>query len=154
MISAIRRWPCSRRCRADRVAAAHHDRRTLPLETARLPAEGAQVGRVLDRAAGQDDGGNALTAQHLQVAQLTVRLAERVAEDDQRSVGRRHLLDAGHDLGEVGIGDVVNDDADHVGGRAAQRLRVRVPHIAEIVHGPLHAGARQLGNGIASVEHA
>jgi hypothetical protein len=142
------------RVRAAGAAPAHHDRRALALEIADLLLESPSIAGVLEGAAGHDDGVDALAAQHLQVPNLTVGVAERVAEHDQRAAGRRHLLDPRHDLSEKRIGDIVNDDADDAGRGPAQSLRVRVADVTEFAHRPPDLGALHLGYGIAAVQHA
>ena len=142
------------RVRVGHLAAAHDHARALAAQPARLLRQLLQVVRIADRAAGQDHRVGALPAQHLDVPELAAGVAQRVAQDDQPLPGRRHLLDAGDDLREVGVGDVVDDDTDQPGRRDAQRLRVGVPDVAELPDRVLDARSRLCGDRIPAVEHA
>ncbi len=137
-----------------RIAAAHDHARTLLLEAQGLAPELAQIGRILDGAASQDQRVDPLAAQHLYILKLVLGVAERVAQDYQPAVRGGHLLDAGHDLREIGVGDVVQDHPHHTGRSAAQRLRMRVANVAQVVDDLLDLEPCDLRHRIAAVEHA
>ena len=120
-----------------------------------LAVEGAgELGVVVARA-GQDDRGGLLGPKQLNVFQLPLGVAVAVADDDQAAVFGGDALQATRDLGEVGVGDVVDDDADGAALRAGQRLRVGIRHVLQFFNGGKHSGPQRLGDGLgAAVDDA
>ena len=67
---------------------------------------------VVEPAAREDHRRHAHRAEQADVLALAVGVALGAAGDDEEARGGRRVLDAPHDLGEVGVGDVVDDHAD------------------------------------------
>ena len=95
---------------------------------------------------GHHDRGHLVGVQEVDVFQLAGGLAERVADDDQAPAGRGDLLQTAGDLGEVRVGDVVDQDADGVAVVAGQHLGVRVRHVAQFGHRRQDPGSELLGH--------
>lgn len=108
-----------------RASAQDHLGPGVP-ELAQLRRDRRRVQRVLDGAARQDDRGGALALKEREVGQLTLRGAAGVAHDPEPfaarpSTGAADLrLDRGRHDPEEGVGDVVHQDADQVGGGGGQ----------------------------------
>ena len=121
------------------------------------PAAGAQVRLQLavQRAGergvvvpgtGEDQRGDLMRPEQLDVLQFAVRVAVAVADDDQPAMRGRDPLQSPGDLGEVRVGHVVHDDADRAALRAGQVLRVRVRYILQLGDCAQYPGPQLLGH--------
>ena len=124
---------CRRRSRARRGRAARDGPRPTPL--ARMPARCRSSSSLSDgvvhAAAGEDHRRRAHRAQQPDVRVLALGVRLRAAGDDQVAARRGAVLHAAHDLGEVRVGDVVDDHADDRDVALEQPARERVGHVVE-----------------------
>ena len=92
----------------------------------------------VEAAARKDDRRGPHRPKQAHIRELTLRDPVRAAGDDQETADRRRVLHAAHDLGEVRVGDVVDDDADdrHVAlvQPAGQRIRDVVERPRRLQH--------------------
>ena len=117
------------------LAGACGERWTTAAPSARIAARWRSIsslrGRVVEAAAGEHDGRRADRAQQPDVRALAVGVALGAARDHEVAGGRRRVLDPAHDLGEVRVGDVVDDDRHHRHVALEQAAGERVRDVVE-----------------------
>jgi len=69
---------------------------------------------VMDAGRRHQNAVHSLLAEKLEVAELTLRVLVGVAEDNGVAGLTGHILDAAHEGGEVGVGDVADQEADRL----------------------------------------
>ena len=84
---------------------------------------------------------------HVHVLGIGVEVA--CAHDGLVAVLKRHLLHAAQEHAGPDVGVVQDDDGDHVGRLAGERLRLRVGHVARLADGALDALAGFLAQLVA-----
>ena len=87
------------------------DRRAVGAHRGEVPVDLLVDRRVVEAAAREHDGRRAHGAQQPDVRALPLGIPLRAAGDDEVAVDRGRVLHAAHDLGEVRVGDVVDDHA-------------------------------------------
>ena len=90
-----------------------HDRRAVRPHRGHVPGRPPSLSAgIVEAAAREDDRRRPHRAEQAHVRQLALGDPVRAAGDDEEATDRRGVLDAADDLGEVRVGDVVDDDAD------------------------------------------
>lgn len=92
----------------------------------------------------QDHAVGTIFLERVEHAILPLEILAIGAEQDRAAIGRGCLLDRGEEFGEIGVGDVVEADAEDVGAVGAQRGRAAVVAVAHLAGHLLDSGARRL----------
>ena len=104
--------------------------------------------RIGQAAARKDDRRGAHRSEQAHVRELTLGDPVRAAGHDQEPADRRRVLHASHDLGEVRVGDVVDDDADDRHVALVQPAGQRVRDVVERPGRLQHPRARAVADGV------
>lgn len=108
--------------------------------------------RACPRRGAQDQAVDIVLSKGLDQFRLPRRGFLRVAEQDHTAVPRHLVLNRRHDLREIRVGHVVDDDPDGLGRGRAQARRAAVVHVPQTLRGFLDAQARAFGNRAVSAQ--
>ena len=107
------------------------DGRAIGLHRREVPIHLLGDDRVIETAAGKDDGRGPDRPKEPDVRALALGVALRAAGDDQEAGDRGGVLHAPHDLREIRVGDVVDDDRDHRDPALEESAGERIRDIVE-----------------------
>ncbi len=133
---------------AARAGRQVDDGRAVALHGGQVPGHGRLQLGVTDSAAGEDDDRGAHAAQQPDVRLLALGDAVAAAGDDEEAGVLRGVLHAAHDLGEVGIGDVMDDDTHDRDAALEQPAGQRIRHEIEGLGGGEDALAGRLADRV------
>ena len=125
-----------------------HDGRAIRAHGGHVPGHLRVEHRIGQAAARKDERRGAHRSEQAHVRELTLRDPVRAAGDDQETADRGRVLDAAHDLGEVRVGDVVDDDADDRHVALVQPAGQRVRDVVERPSRLQHPRARARADGV------
>jgi hypothetical protein len=113
----------------------------LPIDEHRGRPAVAESGEAVEVVAerGDEDTGDALLLEEVEVGALAVEALVAVAEQDRQSFGVGAVLGTAGDVGEERVADVEHDEADAAAPTGAELSGRVVPHETELVDGRVHA---------------